>query len=932
MAKIPYRKPKADGSGAMPAISLTRKDPKLAALVSKTTKGRQPMAYDNGGINRSIVSNGYQVRAILNKRAKRNTDAKSIVKLLPDIELSIQILTSSILSPKDMTSVDLIYSAPKNVLSSELSASMSDFLKEYFETAYKLRTVVPEMLREPLFEKGSYPIAVIPENAIDDFINGDRTISTEALSEFTHKDGSIRNIGILGSPGTPRSSKLGVSLESLRPIAATTNERSNRLTYTDMANLADEKDLIAEWDGKALEEYVIVTDNPATLRMPRINDIAKKKVVNKAYSSSSFGVESLENIPDSYVANKLFANKVHRSQIVGTLKHQNELKRRSVGNPLIMKLPSESVLPVHVPGNPKQHIGYFVLLDEEGNPIEAPDGDHLHPGIQRDQNNSVSTNLIRKAAMNMGIDQDQFDPRNTQHIQYVTQLYAELVERDLVSRVKNGVYTGNVTIARNEEIYRLMLARTSANKYCQLLYIPVEYMTYIAFKYTDDGVGKSLIDDYAMLYTIRTVLLFNDVISSVKNSIGRTKVNLTLDPSDPNPMKTIEEAQDEIVRSRMVGMPLGVSSPVDIIEFIQRSGYEWDIKGHPGLPDTAFEFMNQQTQIPKSDPELQDALRKATIMGLGLSPETVDNGFNTEFAATAVANNILLSKRVIAWQDQFTPMLTDHLRKVALNTEDVITGMKDLLNENEKDILIDLTDEEKKLVTDEEERKRIRVSRAIHAFIGGFELTLPKPSSVTMDTQLAELNSYASALDAALDSYLSSDLFSKTVTGDLSDQATSLKAMYKAYFIRKWMAEKNIMSELATIVAPTGDDAGGVDITDEVVKYTEEISKHAVTALTKLTANVTAVNKDLAAKGVDLSGGTSFSDTTTTDADGMGGFGMGGDDFNMGGDFGAPPADDLAGNGATDATDDPTATGAAEASKEGTEDKDTTTGGNPLGF
>lgn len=931
MAKTPYFKQAAANNYAIPAIRLTRKDPKLAALISKSVQGNMPLQKDIQGNNTAAITNPFMLRSVLSKRAKRNADASAIVKLLPDVELSIQILVSSILSPKDMAAVELIYAAPSNILSPTLTASVMDRVRRYFDTEYRITNIVSDMVREALFEKGAYPIAVIPENAIDRLINGDVQVSTESIGVYQNTDGTVRSTGLLGRPHVDRQKRLGIVLESHRlndvGVAANLGDPNhNRLVYKDIPNQLDAQYKV-DW-GNGLEEFLIVCDNPAVLRFPEINKLIQEKAVKKVYQKNGLDV-SLESfklsVPDSAIERAIFRTRSQSPEIVSEIKHQNQIARRSVGNPLIMKLPSESVLPVHVPGNPKHHVGYYVLLDEEGHPVESPDGDYMHPGLLRDQNNSVSSNLMRKAAMNMGIDQDRFDPMNNQHVRMATQLYSEMVERDLVSRVKNGVYAGNVSIAKNEEVYRLMLSRVLAKKHSHLLYVPVEYMTYVAFKYGDDGVGRSLIDDQAMLLTIRSVLLFSDVLGSVKNSIGRTKVAMTIDPKDPDPMKTLEVSVDEIIRSRQLNMPLGVSSPGDVMDWIQRAGFEFDVSGHPGLPDVKFEFSQTNSSYPRADNDLQESLRKSSIMGFGLSPETVDDGFNSAFATTAVANNVLLGKRVITWQDIFTPQLTDHCRKALLHSQGLIEDIKQLLADDFSGINIELDETENSSTqVSEELKKKIIINRAIHDFLAGFDVTLPRPSSVTIESQTTELENYAKALDEALDAYLSSDMFSKSFTGDLTDQGATLKAQYKAYFLRKWMAEKNIFPELAQLVISEEGGSKLTEISEEIVKYVKDISAATVNALVGLTANVTAVNKDLAKHGVvegDGFGNDSNSSSSGSD-DGLGGFSMGGDDALGGVDFGSDidGADAPADGGST--TNDDAETNPNKEGKEGGDQAD----------
>jgi hypothetical protein len=380
---------------------------------------------------------------------------------------------------------------------------------------------------------------------------------------------------------------------------------------------------------------------------------------------------------------------------------------------------------------------------------------------------------------------------------------------------------------------------------------------------------------------------------------------------------------DEIVRSRTLNFPLGVSQPADIMEFIQRAGYEWDISGHPGLPDTKFEFQQTSSNYVKPDQDLQDRLRKASIMGMSLSPETVDNGFNTEFATTAVANNILLAKRVIVTQDIFCPQLTDHMRKVAVNTESVVVAVKDILEKNFKNINLKVDDieglKESGEQLDEEAKKRIIISHSMHAFLNGFTVELPRPSSVTMESQLTELKAYSDMLDAALDAYLTADIFTKTTAGTVAEAGTTVRSLYKGYFMRKWMAEKNIMPELTELMNNDTDVHLDNTIVKDITTHLQAITRMAVKSLVDLSANASAADKDLVKAGIDTSGSPSF--------DSGGGFGGGGgSSFGGSGDDGLGGFDLGSGDGLGDLNLD-TGTGTGEDTAAGGQGEDTAAGG-----
>lgn len=884
MATIPYKKASA-ATSRFPAISVTRRDPALAAIASKAETGRSSY-FTAGGVGSSAAThNGHMARQILAKRAKRNSDAAAAPKILPDIELAIQILVASITSPQDMTSVELLYTPPSDVLNSELTASVMARIKRHFDETYVFKDKLSILLREALFEKGAYAVAVIPENAIDQLINGVRAVSTESIKEFLHDDGTVRQLGILGKSGVvaQKESRLGLSMESIGTFTPPSlGKEDTRVVYYDTPHLSDNSDLIGEYDGgvAAKEEYLLVTDNPTVLRLPSLNAATRSNRVRDMFASGigGFTMESLSQ--DKFkVANAVFRQRPHASEPVAAIPSQNELDRRSVGEPLVMKLPSESVLPVHVPGNPTQHVAYLILIDEEGNPLESPDGDQLYSSLKQTRNTTLSSNLIRKASLNLGIEPDAFDPNNQMHARFASSLYAEMVERDIISRIQNGVYAKQVTISNNEHAYRLMFSRVLAKKYTQILYIPVEYMTYFAFKYTDDGIGRSLLDDQSVLFTMRATLLFSDILGAVKNSIGRSRVSVEIDPADSDPMKTLEMMQDEFVRSRSVSLPFSMSNPDDFTTFLQRAAIEWEFT-HPKLPVAKVDVQQVASTYQRPDGDLQESLRKTSIMGLGLQPEAVDQANGPDFAKSVVQGNVLLQKRVIGWQDQLNPMITDHLRKYAMASRSLIDDVKQLLENSYDGIRLELDPEEMKGVDiPEDVQKRVVISRALHLFLSSFKVELPKPSSVTLEGQLEDLESYSKALDSALDAYLSSDVFTENVSGNFgSEQINTLKAMYKGYFMRKYLAEKGVMSEVAELV--TEDDNGpGIDrITKDVISYTQRVASVGVKAFSVLKATADAINKDLDETGVTLP-----DNTTTTDTSSSGGSSFGGD---SGGDFG----------------------------------------------
>lgn len=785
---------------SFPAISLVKSSPEMAAALSKLVNSRQQAIFSQDGNKSSANIDKNNFSQLSKDIIEKTGDSESIMQLFPDMELAAQILISSVISPKDMTSTEIIYTSPNTILSSEVTASMIGAIKEYYSKDYNMKSLLPKILREVLFESGSFVKAVIPESSIDELINGTGKIGIESIAEYVNQSGDVVNLGILGDPRVNKkeSSSTFISIETFK-------EYNSKQMYNGYLTHVPNKKISIE-DFK--EANLKIIDNFQILKLPKVFDKLKKQRINYILNNNTTGHSmSFENrtskLSDSQMQSLLYKNKERGLNSLIRVKTKDQAQRNTIGKPLILKLPSESVIPVHVPGNEQEHIGYFVLIDSEGNPLNHASNQNHFTDLQSklsNQNNSMSSYLLQRSknSFNAG--------GNPLSVDQATRIYSDIIESDLLERLRTGVYGSNVTIAKNEEIYRVMLARTLANQTTQLLYLPGELVTYFAYKYDKNGIGKSLHDDLRILNSLRAMMMFSRVMASLKNSIGRTNVNLTLDERDPDPQKSIETAIHEISKTRQQYFPLGMNSPVDLVDWIQKSGFEFTFEGHPKIPDMKIEFQEKNSNYVKPDTDLDDELRKRAIMGIGLSPETVDNGFSSEFATTVVANNLLLAKRVIQIQEHISPLLTDHSKKIIMNDGNLLNDLKNILIENYdklKNVTESINKDDAVKIGDD---KNNIINYLLNDFIDNINLSLPQPNSVTLENQMASFVIYSDALDKALDAWISSEIVNSNMSGEISGNVDSVKAIIKAHYLRKWMAENNVLTELAELT--TKDDNG----------------------------------------------------------------------------------------------------------------------------
>lgn len=845
-------------------LPIIKENPEIAAFISKLTRPRDKTGFDLNRKNNELNLNQNQFINISENTKNKIKDNDDLLALFPDIELAIQTLVSSIMSPKDMVKTDIIYRLNDSELPSELSLALNAVVEKNMKNYYKLDEECNQILRETLFTAGCYVKAIIPESSVDEIINGTTAVSTESLSELFVKqnnDIKYRNLNILGN------SKKEKNISALEKFSLDLNivNYEPGIAYEN-----NEKKSIS------LNGLLEVSDNFHLLKLPKItNAINKQKI--KYLIKNKLSTES-NDITNVQFSNLVYKEGSAESKTFVTVPTLSKTKRKSIGRPMVFKIPSEATIPVYTPGNESEHVGYFILLDIDGNPVTRHTNQDYMQGLtgilnSNNQSNDLSSMLIQKAKSNL-VGNKNTIPMMDQ----LSRIYANIVETDLIERLKNGIYKQELSIANNEEIYRIMLARTFANKYTRIVFIPAELVTYFAFNYHENGIGKSYLDDLKILTSLRAILLFSKVMAMVKSAINLTHVNITLDPNDPDPQNTVEIASHEIMKMRQQYFPLGINSPVDLVDWIQRAGFEFSFEGHPGLPQTKLDFDVKNIQHTVPDSDLDELLRKQTYMSFGLSPETIDNGFNSEFATTVVSNNILLSKRVIQLQKVFTKHLTSHCKKIIENDmclkDELLLILKDNIGLLEKTIL----DDEKEAYN---ENKDLYLIKILDKYTDNLILDLPKPDETSIETQVTAFDSYLEALDKTIDHWISAELMSSSIAGDINEYIDTVKTVVKSHFVRKWMADNNFMAELSDIVTTNENDKATLDLFEINKGHIEGITRSTVRFIDSLKQSRLAANKDLGNLNIDPADTSSSSDEESNNDNAGDEFGL--DDTGMGG-------------------------------------------------
>lgn len=878
-AKLPFQR------------KLNEADKALVSMLVKPNTGNTRGA----GRNRPMDVPGMTTMSkIASKTAGNINDAKNLFQVLPDMDLAKQILVSAILSPTDLTKRTLIYGLGENQLDSNLTGPMLRLIKEKLETLIKINRMLPEMLEQTLFGAGSYPILVLPTSTIDHVINTNSRPNLESIKDEVDSKGWYRPYGILGHPNKEnqydKSSLESFTLDYAKDIGASVQMESFTVNVETYAKQAGKK---VSFPGK-----VMVSDNFNLLKHPTLLERIRKARTSEIYGSkltrknrlkrdasgtngetvsAEAKSEADQPVPTlNDVENMFYLNRRYKNSPVQHLLTPKQLDKENATHPVVMRVPPEAVVPVHVPGNPRDHVGYFLLLDQSCNLLQINLANDYYNDIRANLGggqDSASNLLAMVRQGQQGVSGNDF---SNQEILEMTQAYGKIVEDDLLNRLRTGALTGNYELSSTDAIKQLMFTRALKNKNTLMLFVPVELMTYIAFDYNEYGVGKSLIEDGKILGSIRAALLFANTMAAIKNATDTQTIRIQLPEDDEDPYGTVDFMLSEHAKINDGGMyPIGMTNPMDMITALQRAGKNVVVEGNTAFPEAKFDVESREGSHKEPNLDLDDRLRHRHIQMFGLTPEIMDSSTEVEFATTVVNQHLMLLKRVVQYQEDFTPFITDFVRSYLINSGPIMEELYELVKANKKYLPKEYKGKAEDFIIDA---------------LNVLEVTLPAPDIDRLEDQMKRFETYTESVTKAIDAYIREEMFDATDAEGLVESIATVKAVAIANLQRKWLRENDVLTELDIFGTVEEEGSPLHDMLEENAKYTDNMLKALENFMEKVHDNAMErkVRREMEEQRLQA-GGVTVGDVydatggagATNDLTGMGDAGDLGDDLNQ---------------------------------------------------
>jgi hypothetical protein len=436
-----------------------------------------------------------------------------------------------------------------------------------------------------------------------------------------------------------------------------------------------------------------------------------------------------------------------------------------------IELPAESVIPVCVPGSESTHLGYFVLVGNNGVPIGTNTQDMAH--------NSIA-GVIRSNARAMMDDKQlsQILGANLQHRDLAVSAVFGVAIKNILSTELGKHGLQNMSALQYNAVSSCVFSHIAMDQQVRLIFVPASMMTYYAFYFRPDGTGKSIIEDCSTILALRTTLITANILSQMRNAIDRRKLTLDFTGKTMNPEAAMEMAKELYVRKQFVGFS---NDPTIAATNMALQGFTIQPKGIPGLPD------NMEVQVEAGQPvhtqvdqnQLTDFLTNMFIDFLIVPHSAMNKLSEDEFAKTVATNHLYFCNQLRTFQrtvnEMTTKLIQTHLR-FSYGVQ------KDLLK-----ILTKYTTKKNQEQTLSGAEAEVDCSMLLNKVIFSLRAKLPAPNMSVSKAQFEEIKSFVESLDGLMNDIFNDDMVPDdqiTVKGIMSMIKTTIKSRMAREYIK----------------------------------------------------------------------------------------------------------------------------------------------------
>lgn len=648
----------------------------------------------------------------------KRIDNEKLIALAPEIDQAAAILIPSILSPNDMRTTQFYLNIKDDAEDTTTLAAVTELLYSTFRDELKLNTKLFHWLNLTMFRHGAKPLLILPSYVLS------------YISDLTDREGSLESL-YYEIDATLDGQGCTEALESIKdsvPIKGTGTD-----------------DLAKNAFGASGE--LKFTMNMEVLTYADSKRSSVTDTIDKATTSARAAQES--------VGSRFRAPFINIADIITSAPSD------TFSQPSIIELPYESTIPIIIDGAPDNHIGYFIILNEQGVPISAKASE-----TDDDNGSSGSKRIDTMYKSFYGTSQATHMKKASDELKatVVETIYSQYLSKMIDGGLKS-VGLSDFSVKLSNDTIGVMFTRLLRQTNTRALFVPAKYLVYLALEYNANGTGRSRIDNIKFPLSLKLTLIITRLISLVEASVNRRKVNITFDDSVANPVETLQMIKKELLAKKMHGISYDpntiISSSLDKTLTVVPNNI-------PGVENFDISEEANNVNYPSADDSLMEEINNMYTLSLGVSANSLNRFNNDELAISVATNNLFMSNQIVMTQTSVSESMTKLVTTYTRNSSHLRSRIAEIIKSSS-----DGGDE----ATNIEER--------VSAIINSIEFSLPKPNMAFDRSQHDNVSDFMRMVDDMLNTLLSGDLMDR----DSEEQIKRLRAYTKRSILSDYLTK-----------------------------------------------------------------------------------------------------------------------------------------------
>ena len=825
---------------------------------------------------------------ISEKLSAAKIEAEKLAQLAPEIDQSRILVSSSILSPNDLQDGEFTFEfneIPALDDDPDLLKAVTELYNKHFNKVLQLGIKSYDWIGEAMYTSGSKCILILPiatqldvRHRTQEVVNAARynpEVGFESFNEFCkHGDdymysGTKLSLKDYLAGYTPTVESIVPAMESFNlkiPTKFCSQERLDSLVKVDSkyrstygnAYISGIESMIINLKAKMSEgDLIRITENTDSFRY--INT-SKSKVADNIWSK----------LADKYG----FDERPVREEMVVLKSDPENYKHR--GHPTLIELPSEAVIPIFIPGAPSEHLGYFVILDNHGQPITSATSNASKDTSGCAGGNSSAT---FEAIFGTSCCNATYFNNGNDYSQMGNLIFNNLLDGYIRTRMKGILHRDDVQMSRFNALSTILFQRTLEAKETTIVFVPPVLMHYFAFDYDKKtGCGKSKTSEIQFILSLRTTLMMANVIAAVNDAIEHKKIEFDVDDKNANIEGIMELIANIFIEKNKL---TGSIDPSEIMRDICGNSVTIIPKNLPGLSGLTVDVQGTQGNSSQVNDQTMEQLNNLLVSQLDVPSAALNQLNEPEYARSLVVGNLFFAKKITRYQHIWCKQISDFIRAYTLVDVPFQKALKKKLSTLIKPKIKEKLPPATAKLAKHDPNEYDKLSDLPSMILNNVEVSLPKPNIIVDKTQFEEISNYINNLQTVADKFFNQEMIPSD--DSLAQAALPLiKAKWVSDQVAKFITE---VGSFKMCDIPDLDDIDPAELTGYI-----QIFQNFGAAINKHRSAISAPAAD-EEEGGGFGGEGGFGDAGDNLGSDMGG----GSDF--GGGEGGSDFDNLSGGG-----------------------------------